>query len=268
MAGVEGRTDSIDSRLIALESAASLPPPPPPPSTNGWGDVPNNNSQSSNWNGEVPTSPPNFPSHASSTPRDASHWDRLSNPTILRINSNKNKVSLEAVKAAFAEFFESINLKSEHFSFEGPEVGSQFSIDIIGTMASAAKRAKYILQHVKKEDGGPTGPAVYWQFQALDVSGHGVPIYLNGDKNGRIQKLEGVTKRFHAHLKSAAPGTPVYARRSEGLLTSNFRRFVVVSVTQEKSDIVWDPKIARELGLDMPKTNKYFLEGENIQWCG
>ena len=175
VAGVEGRIDSIDSRLIALEAAASLPSPQPPPSTNVWGEVPNNNSQSSNWTREVPTPPPNVPLQTSSIP--ISHWDRLSNPTILRINSNENKVSLEAVKVAFAEFFESINLKSEHYSFDGPEVGSQFSIDITGTMAFAAKRAKYILQHVKKEDGGPNGPAVYWQFQALDVSGHGVPIY-------------------------------------------------------------------------------------------
>ena len=91
---------------------------------------------------------------------------------------------------------------------------------------------------------------------------------MNGDKNGHIQKLEGVTKRFHAHLKNAAPGTPVYARRSEGLLTSNYRRFIVVSVTQEKSDFKWDPKIALELGLDMSKLKKDFLEGENIQWQG
>ena len=41
--------------------------------------------------------------HSSSNPKVLSHWDRTMDPTVLRVNSNKNKVSLAAVGDAVAQ---------------------------------------------------------------------------------------------------------------------------------------------------------------------
>ena len=80
---------------------------------------------------------------------------------------------------AFIEFVDTGNVKSDKYIIDGPDVGSQCAIELIGSVAQATKLAQYILGSVKKEDGPP--PAC-WQFQAVDPSGISVPICLNGDK--------------------------------------------------------------------------------------
>ena len=108
----------------------------------------------------------------------------------------------------------------------------------------------------------------YWSFSTKDPSGNIVLAFLNGDKNGHTQKLEGATKRLAALIRSKYPGLLFKARRTEGFLNINFKEFVQVTVTPDKTDFVWNLVFAIKHKLQMPELKKESLEGENIQWCG
>ena len=214
VAGMQGRIDSIDSRLIKVEEGnKDAPSSQAHPSTNGWGDMPRAPAAS--------TSP--LPPSPSSTPQAYDHSDRPMDPSVLRISNNQNKIALGAVGDAFADFFETINRSRDKFTIEGPELGNNSTLELMGTVAEAARRVQYILCAAKKDDGPPPK---YWQFQAEDPSGELFPVLLNGDKNGHLQKLEGVTKRLCSSIKGKHPELLVCVRRSEGLLAINYKKFV------------------------------------------
>ena len=98
VAGMEGRIDTIDSRLIKLdEGNKDAPVSQAHPSTNAWGDMPCAPAAS--------TSTLPAPAPLPNTPKVYSHWDRPMDPTILRISTNKHKVALGAVGDAFAYFW-------------------------------------------------------------------------------------------------------------------------------------------------------------------
>ena len=113
-----------------------------------------------------------------------------------------------------------------------------------------------MLRSVKKDDD------TYWSFSTKDPSGNIVPAFLNGDKNGHAQKLEGATKRLAALIRKKYPGLLFEARRTEGFLSINFKEFVQVTVTPDKTDFVWNPVLAIIHKLQMPELKKELLEGE------
>ena len=63
-------------------------------------------------------------------------------PIVLRVSTNQNKVALGAVWDAFAEFIQITHTPSHKSLIEGPNVGNQFTIELMGTVAEAAKRAQ------------------------------------------------------------------------------------------------------------------------------
>ena len=184
--------------------------------------------------------------------------------TVLKVSTDQHKVALEAVGDAFSEFSEIINLSSHKFFIDGPSVGSLFSIELMGTVAEAIRRAKHIRRSVKTKDGPPP---TYRQLQARDPNCKLVAVFLNGDKNGHMPKLGGVTKRLCAFIKSKHPDLQVYSVRSEGFPTINYKKFVAIKLTPSISDLVWNPTTASQYNVDLKAIKKQFLEGENLQWC-
>ena len=99
-------------------------------------------------------------------------------PTVLRVSTNRNKVLLE-VGDVFAESLQTIHLPTEEYSVEGADLGNQYTIKLMGTVAEATERAQYIFQGVRKDDGPPP---IYWQVQATDPSGKLVCVSLIGTR--------------------------------------------------------------------------------------
>ena len=93
-------------------------------------------------------------------------------------------------------------------------------------------------------------------------------LFFKGDKNRHTPKLEGASERLLPVIKSKSPGLLLYGRRSEGLLTISYHNFATITVTHDKSDFVWNPKISAQYNLDMHAIKRVLLEEENIQWCG
>ena len=98
LAGFDSRTDNLDSHLTKLEQVSKAKPveAQAPPSTTVWGDLPC-----------APASQPSrpSPSPSSSALRVFAHWDRIADPTILKVDSNKNRIALTVVGDAFKVFF-------------------------------------------------------------------------------------------------------------------------------------------------------------------
>ena len=51
-----------------------------------------------------------------------------------------------------SRLFDTINVSPDEYEIGGPEVGSQFDIEMLGTIAEATKRAQNIFSSVKKDD--------------------------------------------------------------------------------------------------------------------
>ena len=124
---------------------------------------------------------------------EAFHWDRIAEPIVLKVNSNQNRIALAAVGHALEESLSTIHVSPDEHEIDGPELGSQFSIELFGEAAKAAERAQYILRPVKKDDD---------THSAQDDNGHVVPVFLNGDEECHTQKLEGTTKRPTSLIRS------------------------------------------------------------------
>ena len=101
IAEIEGRIDSLDPRVVELEDdakAAKAEPVVQSAPSSAWDGLPS-----------AAASPSFPPSPPTSAPRVFIHWDRPIDPTILRVNSNQNRISLSSVGDAFKEFAESFN---------------------------------------------------------------------------------------------------------------------------------------------------------------
>ena len=78
----------------------------------------------------------------------------------------------------------------------------------------------------------------YWKVSAQDPNGYTVPVFLNGHKKCHTQKLQGATKRPFAFIRSKSPGLQLYGRRSDCLLTTIYKKFVTLAVTQDRINFV------------------------------
>ena len=91
--------DNLVSRLIKLEENSKAEP----------GEAMAQASRSKHDWGDLPCVPASQPSSSPSPPTSAlrvyTHWDRIADATVLKVNSNQNKIALAAVGDAFKDIF-------------------------------------------------------------------------------------------------------------------------------------------------------------------
>jgi hypothetical protein len=101
-----------------------------------------------------------------------------------------------------------------------------------------------------------------------------VLLHPNADKNGKMSKTEGATRRLAKQLKQnypilypiTDPKSKLFARRSEGILSHDFVQLAILKVTPEAVVVHWNPKLCLKLGINKGDETKEFSDAENIQW--
>jgi len=196
------------------------------------------------------------------TPSPTTHWDRIPDPTVVKISTDgKLKVSREVITACIDTYLSELSIPKEVYSVEGRALGNTFSIMFLGLSTVASKYVEKTLKSLKVD-------GVWRELKVLDPSKNPVRLYLNPDKNGRQQKIEGATKRLCRRLKSQHSDLNLFARKSEGIITLDFKQLALVSAPEAgKVDLGWNPGPVRTAGIDKASFTKEFLETENIQWC-
>ena len=204
---------------------------------------------------------PSFPPQV--VPDAPTYWDRLPDPSILCVSTlARAKVSRKAVEDCLLLYFVECGYNTTDFQVDGPDVGNTFKAHFFGAdIAASSRYVKNCLQMQKQSDGS------YKRFSVLDPSGAQVQIFINPDKNGHQIKTESCTNRLCKLIKGKCPNVPVYPRKLEGILSSDFQVLAVLRIAKDKVSIDWNIKLCKSRNLDYEAIGASFLEEENIQWA-
>ena len=204
-------------------------------------------------------------------PQAAGQWDRLVDPTIIRFSTHaKQKVPLSNAVACINEYTRLRGIPAETYKVTCTQgdLGSAFTLFFGGLPHLAATQVTGFFKGIKNPDG------TYFEFAAVDPSGDKVLLHPNADKNGKMSKTEGATRRLAKQLKQNYPlvypitdqKSKLFARRSEGILSHDFVQLAILKVSPEVVVVHWNPKLCLRLGIDKSQETKEFSEAENIQW--
>jgi hypothetical protein len=249
---ITARMDGFNERLATVEAEREEGPRPT------WGPVPDS----------VPAPLPSaFPAPPDSAPTPSNNWNRVVDPTIVKIEAkfpdkSRAKVSLFEVRKLLDSMAADIGIGPEQYSFDPKEL-SDFHVMRFGGLAHlAAKQALTFIKGTKRPDG------TFRNLGLLDPSGTEAQLFLNMDKNGQQRKVEGATRRLANLITTHYPAlrTKIYPRREEGIVNCQFKLLASIKVTPDSTSLSWDVKKAEFHGVDFATIKREFLEEENITW--
>ena len=175
-------------------------------------------------------------------------------PRVLRVSFFKNaKVSLKAVEDCLQAYLSELGFERMNLVFEGPGVRSSFSIEFAGLVPVASKMATKAIRSLKLGDGD------YRKFSVKDPSDVETAFLINPDKNGRLRKSEGATRRLANLIKDKYPDLPIYARRSEGFINCQLQQLIRLRVDYEKVGVSCSTKLSNESKADCKTIDSSFL---------
>jgi hypothetical protein len=251
-AKIEDKFEHMENRVLELEGAKVAGAGSGAPSgAQAWAQQPAGSS-SAPWIGPPPQAP---------FVQDS--WNRIPNPAIVTVSTDKRtKVSLVEVTKSIVGFAAEKSIPAETFEVSGPELGTRFSITFCGFGVIASGLVTRFLKSIKNSDD------TYYAFTAKDPSGNFCTLHPNADKNGHTQKLEGTSRRLSNHLKQAYPecAAKLFCRRTDGVITYDFKELVEIEVGRRKSSLSWNKQLAKSCKIDKDAETARFEELENIQW--
>jgi hypothetical protein len=267
---VDEKFELLESRLQDVEDGESRM------SALGFSQAPPSGVPGGPWQAGAASVPPRgaptpSPIPVPVVPLQAGQWDRLVDPSIIRFSSHaKAKVSLIAATASIDAYTHVRGIPKDTYKvrcLQG-DIGTSFVLDFLGLPLLAATQVTEFFKGIKNPD------ASYYEFSALDPSDQKVVLHPNADKNGRMAKNEGATRRLAKQLKANYPilypitdkKSKLFARRAEGILSHDFEELARLKVTPDAVTVHWNPKLAIKLGIDKSKESKEYNDAENIQW--
>ena len=189
-------------------------------------------------------------------------WSRTPDPTIIKISTEeRKKISKSSAQAAMEELANIAGVPPTCFSVEGGDLANFYTAKFEGIKCVAAAAVTKMLKPYKTPEGN------FRNFTGKDVDEGDVKLFINPDKNGKLQKTEGATRRLVKCIRDKHPDLNLFGRRSEGAVSCSFKKLAQLKVTRDEVSVEWNPKTVQLFGVEKDSISKSFMEEENIQWC-
>ena len=197
---------------------------------------------------------------------DSEEFDRSLDLGILRVQA-KNPIPLEGLRTILADVWSDADIGDEHVEVDGPRFGRVFAIRFLGIPEVRIRRARKAFGCLRKSDGS------WKQYAAKTPSGGEIPLFVSTDKNGKMQKEEGASRKMQRAIKSAYPdkAAGVYVVKKDSAVHVDWTpvvRFEASSSTDLR--ILWNHAGLASAGLDRERILGSFNEDgpytSTVEW--
>ena len=266
LAGVEGRLDSIDSRIIKLEEANTASS-----SNNVWGDMPS-----------APAAQPAHPPHVWGSREKGSSsfaqgsggafiptppnqvvpaFEKPGRPNVLQCNTQDGVlITRDVVHKFFSDALADKGLACELEVGGRFDTGKRFAVFLNAPGCVGEECVKSLLRS-KKVDGK------WREFFVVSPSNAQVQIHFDEDKGPRQIKLEITTHKFTKVLKAKYGEDKFYCRKDAGKIFKEGAPIACVTVSESSADMQWFKRTIGSSGIDKEAMYSSFKELFCEEWC-
>ena len=152
--------------------------------------------------------------------------------TILQIETSKNDLIAKATLDTFiSALFADANLDRDKYEIKGDDADCRFVIQFKGAASVAALNVGQARLTLRESS------VKYKELSIAKPAGGSTRIFINPDKNPRMQKLEFETKRLGKIFQElhSAPGVKWHLNRTDGEISKGWTRIVKLEVEQGDS---------------------------------
>ena len=185
-------------------------------------------------------------------PKSNIGFDRVPDPTIIKINSKTN-VSLESVESAVQIITGKLKLPEKCFTMRGEAVGRWFTAQFVGTGSLARDHASRTLQSLRGMDG------VWERVLVTDPANKLVQIHLGPDKSAKQTKTEIFAKKLGGILQKEGY-KEVDVKRKQGEVLIDWRPVALIEAKgPEDIELLWDAEYRDELKIRKDRVKDLLL---------
>ena len=187
-------------------------------------------------------------------------WERLPDPTVLKVNAAKIARKSE-INDAIIPWLESAGLDQKQFSLEGPMVGKSFTIKFNGEPGRAGICARKALSRMRSSNGT-------WRSLVASTHGHGdCKVFVNEDKSKKTIETEMATKKIARITKTLVPKLQIHEVRRDGIIASDWIPFIkIVAEIEGDPQLLWHTESVSRLGINSQAIEEQFWAECRAPW--
>lgn len=196
-------------------------------------------------------------------------WSRLPHQHVLRANCGA-MASLAAAQEAIDGAFRDV-VEKNHYEVRanGKGLSRQWTIEFLGPVATAARRAQKALQAQRTASG------TWRRVDALAPDGAYEQIYIAADASPQQLRVEQAGRRVAKALRDRFPGAARARLLRRGVVAVDWHRLARVTAPQRDADVVveWNTNALNQLGIAKEDARQAVEETDparasaTVAWC-
>jgi hypothetical protein len=179
-------------------------------------------------------------------PASGRPFDGPIDKTILRVETfAKEIISKATLDSYLSDLFLDANVLREQYEVNGDDADCRFIIKFKGGAGIAIRNLEQARTTLREDSGK------YKELSVCKPAGGSTRIFINPDKNPKMQKIERETKRLGLILRDMYQGTKWHINRTDGEISKGWKQIVKLEVNPNDvpTKILWNLEALSETNI-------------------